>query len=104
MKTTLAAVLMAALVVPAFAQSSHYVRPHVTRNGDYVEGHYQSNPDSTRLNNYSTQGNINPYTGQADTVNPYAQPNFGSVRPVQPMQPIQPLQPMQPFQPLRPYQ
>lgn len=58
----------------ACAQSSHYVRPHVTRNGTYVEGHYQTNPDSSRLNNWSTQGNINPYTGRTGTVNPYSTP------------------------------
>jgi hypothetical protein len=56
------------------AQSSHYVKPHVTRNGTYVEGHQQTNPDSSRLNNWSSQGNINPYTGQAGTVDPFSQP------------------------------
>jgi hypothetical protein len=30
--------------------------------------------DNNRLNNYSTQGNVNPYTGQMGTVNPYSQP------------------------------
>lgn len=89
-KTTFAAALLATLSVSAFSQS-HYVRPHVTRDGTYVEGHYQSNPDSSRMNNYSTQGNVNPYTGQQGTVNPYApsqQPGY-----LAPMQPIQPLQP-----------
>src|SRR5450631_3825258 len=51
-----------------------YVNPYVTQNGTYIEGHYRTTPDSTPMNNYSTQGNVNPYTGQAGTVNPYAQP------------------------------
>ena len=45
---------------------------YVTRNGTYVAPHYQTRPDGNPFNNYSTQGNVNPYTGQAGTVNPYA--------------------------------
>ncbi|MBK6006868.1 hypothetical protein JJB11_12275 [Ramlibacter ginsenosidimutans] len=58
----------------ADAQSWHYVRPHITKDGTYVQGHQQTNPDGNRFNNWSTQGNYNPYTGQAGTVNPYSQP------------------------------
>ena len=73
MKTTLLALALAALTVPALAQSQHYVQPHVTRNGTFVQGHMQTNPDSNPYNNYSTQGNVNPYTGQQGTVDPYQQ-------------------------------
>lgn len=70
----------------AMAQS-HYVRPHVTKNGTYVEGHHRSNPDSSRQNNYSSQGNYNPYTGQQGNVNPYAPSQMpGYIAPVQPLQ------------------
>ena len=66
-------ILLAALVAaPALAQSSNYVRGYVTRNGTYVAPHYQTAPDRNPYNNYSTQGNVNPYTGQQGTVNPYA--------------------------------
>jgi hypothetical protein len=36
-------------------------------------------PDGKRLNNWGTQGNVNPYTGQRGTVNPYAlpRPSYG---------------------------
>ena len=61
-----------AFSVSAWAQT--YVQPHVTKNGTYVEGHMRSNQNDTRMDNYSTKGNKNPYTGQAGTVNPYAQP------------------------------
>ncbi len=55
----------------AAAQKSTYVKPHVTKNGTYVEGHYRTAPDSSRLNNYSTQGNVNPYTGKAGQADPF---------------------------------
>ncbi len=63
---------MLALASPVLAQSDHYVRGYTRSDGTYVQPHYQTNPDSTKLNNYSTQGNVNPYTGQPGTVNPYA--------------------------------
>lgn len=80
---TLAILLAASFAATAFAQT--YVKPHVRKDGTYVEGHYRSSPDSSRLNNYSTQGNYNPYNGQTGTVDPYkAQPNYVPVNPVMP--------------------
>ena len=55
---------------PALAASSHYVRGFVTRNGTYVSPHRQTNPNGTKFGNWSTKGNINPYTGKAGTKNP----------------------------------
>jgi hypothetical protein len=71
-----ALLLLLGLVVatPAISQSSHYVRGYTTKNGTYVAPHYQTNPDSSRLNNWSTKGNINPYTGKPGTIDPYALP------------------------------
>lgn len=43
--------------------NSHYVPPHNNSNGTYTGGHYQTNPNSTQLDNYGTRGNVNPYTG-----------------------------------------
>lgn len=59
---------------PALAQGQHYVQGYTRSNGTYVAPHYQTNPDASRANNWSAQGNVNPYTGQAGTVDPYAQP------------------------------
>ena len=42
----------------------HYVRPHLRSNGTYVEGYRRTDADSSFYNNYSTQGNANPYTGE----------------------------------------
>lgn len=74
MKNPLAALLLACLAVPVLAQTSHYVRPHVDRNGTYVQGHQQTNPDNTRVNNWSSAGQTNPTTGQPGRVDPYAPP------------------------------
>lgn len=66
-------ILLAALITaPSFAQG-HYSRGYVRQDGTYVAPHYQTNPNTTRMDNYSTQGNVNPYNGRAGTVNPYAQ-------------------------------
>lgn len=61
-------------LAPATAQSSHSVRGYTRANGTYVAPHMQTNPNSTRLDNWSTRGNVNPYTGQEGTRDPYAAP------------------------------
>jgi hypothetical protein len=50
--------------------NAHVVRPYVTQQGTYVQPHVQTNPNRTQLDNYSTRGNINPYTGQVGTRTP----------------------------------
>lgn len=46
---------------------NHYVRPHVTRKGQFVRGHHQTNPNGTTRDNYGTKPNYNPYTGKTGT-------------------------------------
>jgi len=46
---------------------SHSVSGYTRSNGTYVAPHHATNPDSTTSNNWSHQGNVNPYTGQAGT-------------------------------------
>ena len=53
-----------------------WVNGYTRRDGTYVQGHYRSSPNYTRMDNYSTRGNYNPYTGKTGTVNPYNQ--YGS--------------------------
>jgi hypothetical protein len=55
---------------------SVHVKGYYKSNGTYVQPHYRSSPNSTTLDNYSTKGNVNPYTGKEGTVNPplYAHP------------------------------
>lgn len=47
-----------------------YVRGYTKKDGTYVQPHYRSAPDGDPYNNWSTQGNTNPYTGEAGTHNP----------------------------------
>lgn len=44
-----------------------HVSGYVTRNGTYVAPHYRSAPDGVFSNNWSTLGNVNPYTGAPGT-------------------------------------
>ncbi|RMH46423.1 MAG: hypothetical protein D6694_03550 [Gammaproteobacteria bacterium] len=57
-------ILIAMFAVPAVACADQWVNGYVRRDGTYVQGHWRSSPDGNPYNNYSTQGNINPYTGQ----------------------------------------
>lgn len=53
------------LVASATAQADNYVNGYTRRDGTYVQPHYRSEPNSIRYDNYSSQGNTNPYTAQA---------------------------------------
>ena len=67
----LTSVLLALLLLLPFSMAaqarSHSVRAHVTRHGTYVRRHMQTNPNHTKRDNYSTKGNVNPYTGKRGT-------------------------------------
>ena len=45
----------------------HVVRGYVTKNGTYVAPHYETNSNGTKNDNWSTRGNVNPFTGVAGT-------------------------------------
>jgi hypothetical protein len=88
MKTILAIALLVAGATTASAQlygsqnnnsglygtgsnpSSHYVSPYTNSHGTYVQGHQQTNPNNTQLDNYGTRGNYNPYSGEYGTKSP----------------------------------
>lgn len=53
---------------PGFAQQ--WVNGYTRSNGTVVQGYYRSTPDGDPSNNYSTQGNVNPYTGAVGTREP----------------------------------
>jgi len=62
--------LLCAVSLSAIA--AQRVDGYTRKDGTYVAPHYRSTPNSSKLDNYSTQGNSNPYTGQRGTVDPYA--------------------------------
>ena len=78
------AIVVLLTVVSGAALADKYVRPHTRSDGTYVEGHYRSSPNSTTLDNYSTKGNTNPYTGKEGTIDPYRQPTYNSPAPAYP--------------------
>jgi hypothetical protein len=43
------------------------VKGYFRKDGTYVEPHYRTAPDKSTLNNWSTEGNVNPYTGEVGT-------------------------------------
>jgi len=47
------------------------VRGYIKSNGTYVMPHYQTAPNATKLDNWSSKPNVNPYTGKAGTKDPY---------------------------------
>jgi len=66
--------LALALVASGALADDTYVRGHTRKDGTYVQPHHRTAPDNSRGNNYGSQGNVNPWTGRAGTVNPYAPP------------------------------
>jgi hypothetical protein len=67
-------IMIGLLSIAVGAATAAQVDGHVRQDGTYVPPHYRTNPNDSRLDNYSTQGNVNPYTGQAGTVDPYRYP------------------------------
>ncbi len=66
--------LMVVLVLTLFnitVYASVYVHGYTRSNGTYVAPYYRSSPNNSVYDNWSTKGNINPYTGQEGTKYPY---------------------------------
>ena len=59
------------VLIPLAASADTSVRGYYRDNGTYVAPHHRSSPDSSTLNNWSSKGNYNPYTGEKGTVDPY---------------------------------
>lgn len=59
----LAGALLAALPIYADVAVKGYTR----KDGTYVAPHMRSDPNSTKNDNFSTVGNVNPYTGKLGT-------------------------------------
>jgi len=52
------------LVVSLSAIADQSVNGYIRQDGTYVQPHERTNPNSIRFDNYSSQGNTNPYTGE----------------------------------------
>lgn len=64
--------LISTVVVASPAQAQVYVDGYYRSNGTYVQPHCRSNPNGQSLDNWSTRGNINPYTGSRGTRDSYS--------------------------------
>ncbi|WCK57644.1 hypothetical protein PP175_26780 (plasmid) [Aneurinibacillus sp. Ricciae_BoGa-3] len=75
------AILLVGFPVDAFAKGGVvHVKGYTRKDGTYVAPHYRSSPDGNFYNNWSTAGNVNPYTGKEGTkVTPPA--NYGGSLP-----------------------
>ena len=65
---------------------ARYQNGYYRSNGTYVNGHYKSKSNRTNHDNYSTQGNRNPFTGNSGSVARDYSPNvynYGSGRSIQ---------------------
>ncbi len=68
-------ILLLLIAISCSAIADTYVNGYTKRDGTYVEPYYRSSPDNTTSNNWSTRGNVNPYTGQEGT-RTYNQPLY----------------------------
>lgn len=48
----------------------HSVRGYTRRDGTYVAPSHATNPNGSRADNWSTRGNVNPFTGRPGTRSP----------------------------------
>lgn len=75
MRHAILAALLLAVSAVAFADQT--VRGYTRRDGTYVAPYHRTEPNQYRHDNYSSEGNVNPYTGRRGT-----QPNEFSNPPV----------------------
>jgi hypothetical protein len=57
-----------AVICASTVSAQVHVRGHYRQDGTYVRPHYRSAPDGNFSNNWSTIGNVNPYTGKHGTL------------------------------------
>lgn len=48
----------------------HAVHGYTKKDGTHVAPHHATNPNSTKRDNYSSKGNVNPHTGKPGTKDP----------------------------------
>ena len=71
--------ILLAVVAVFFIQtaSADYVQGYTRQNGTYVQGYNRSSANGTACDNYSYQGNVNPYTGREGTSTQLDQNDYG---------------------------
>jgi opacity protein-like surface antigen len=64
MKKAIVLLAIAAALTATAAFADEYVNGYMRQDGTYVQPHFKTSPNSTKIDNYSSQGNTNPYTGE----------------------------------------
>ena len=82
----------------AMAQGIIFQKGYVKKDGSYVSPVYKTKSDNKMYNNYSTQGNVNPFTGKAGTKrDTQLYPNYNTYKPLKsestPYKPFKPYKP-----------
>lgn len=60
-------ITIAILTLSAQVVADEYINGYTRQDGTYVAPHMRSSPNNVQHDNYTTKGNINPYTGQRGT-------------------------------------
>jgi len=60
-------ILIGLIAIPSLVFADTHVDGYYRSNGTYVQPHYRSDSNGTAYDNYSYQGNTNPYTGTTGT-------------------------------------
>lgn len=63
-------ILCVLVAASAFAAKSVPVKGYIKKNGTYVAPAHRTAPNKTKADNYSSKGNVNPYTGKEGTKQP----------------------------------
>jgi len=96
-KISLAVLLLAIITTVSDAKT---VRGYRKKNGTYVAPYHRTAPNSTIEDNYSTKGNVNPYTGKAGTVTHKRSRGLLDLpTPAEPAMPAMPAMPVDPASP-----
>lgn len=74
---TLTVIALLSIILSA-ASADVYVSGYYRKDGTYVQPHYRSDPDGDPWNNWSTVGNVNPYTGEVGTKWPEGYSSYSS--------------------------
>ena len=69
MKKTVAILLLALISSSAFADVC--VSGYFRKDGTYVDGYCRTSPNSSKSDNYGSEGNYNPYTGKTGHQNQF---------------------------------
>ncbi len=63
--------LLLVMATPAEAKTIKIKSYYKPSTSTYVNSYYKTSPNKTKLDNYSTKGNYNPYTGKKGYTSPY---------------------------------